>query len=370
MTVVDHHDFDADGGVVLHERSPLNPKSIYATSKVAADFLTMNYHDAYGVPAVVTRMFNNYGPRQNPRYVTGTIITQALERDSGRARTISSRCATSATAPTAFAATSRPVTAMPGRRLLLRPGREHLDARMGRPDPRMGEEQAMASDRELVTVAERFRPGASDVLALEVGFEKLSAGDRLAAARGRGRTAPGDDRVVRRQPGAMARTSRLGAPSPPPTPADESLVTGGRVSRLATSSSGSRRDGDEVVVPRIADYDLVARGRTAASSTRRGPRSCSTSPRGRRHRRQPRRTPAASATRTSSWARTDRAGPAGPASKVRPRGDGLRLPEAHARPRSGRRTCGTATRRRRTRPTASPRRRCSSGARPTGSSTA
>ena len=38
----------------------------------------MNYHDAYGVPGVVTRMFNNYGPRQNPRYVTGTIITQAL----------------------------------------------------------------------------------------------------------------------------------------------------------------------------------------------------------------------------------------------------------------------------------------------------
>ena len=41
----------------------------------------MNYHDAFGVPGVVTRMFNNYGPRQNPRYVTGTIITQALERD-------------------------------------------------------------------------------------------------------------------------------------------------------------------------------------------------------------------------------------------------------------------------------------------------
>jgi dTDP-glucose 4,6-dehydratase len=26
-------------------------------------------------------MFNNYGPRQNPRFVTGTIITQALSRD-------------------------------------------------------------------------------------------------------------------------------------------------------------------------------------------------------------------------------------------------------------------------------------------------
>src|SRR5438105_8533157 len=79
--VAHHHDYDELGGLILHERSPINPKSIYATSKVAADFLTMNYHDAYGVPAIVTRMFNNYGPRQNPRYVTGTIITQALERE-------------------------------------------------------------------------------------------------------------------------------------------------------------------------------------------------------------------------------------------------------------------------------------------------
>src|SRR5207253_5328520 len=79
--VAHQHDFDDAGGLILHERSPINPKSVYATSKVAADFLTMNYHDAYGIPAVVTRMFNNYGPRQNPRYVTGTIITQALERE-------------------------------------------------------------------------------------------------------------------------------------------------------------------------------------------------------------------------------------------------------------------------------------------------
>src|SRR5687767_1239374 len=78
--VAHHHDFDDAGSLVLHERSPVNPKSIYATAKVAADFLTMNYHDAFGVPGVVTRMFNNYGPRQNPRYVTGTIITQALTR--------------------------------------------------------------------------------------------------------------------------------------------------------------------------------------------------------------------------------------------------------------------------------------------------
>src|SRR4051794_4174953 len=80
-SVAHHHDFDEAGSLILHERSPINPKSIYATAKVAADFLTMNYYDAFGLPGVVTRMFNNYGPRQNPRYVTGTIITQALERE-------------------------------------------------------------------------------------------------------------------------------------------------------------------------------------------------------------------------------------------------------------------------------------------------
>ena len=79
--VRDHYRFDGNGGLILDERSPANPQSVYATSKVAADFLTRNYQAAYGVPTVVTRMFNNYGPRQNPRFITGTIITQALSRD-------------------------------------------------------------------------------------------------------------------------------------------------------------------------------------------------------------------------------------------------------------------------------------------------
>jgi dTDP-glucose 4,6-dehydratase len=73
--------FDEQGGLILDEKSPLNPQSVYATSKVAADFLTRNFYNAYGIPGVVTRMFNNYGLRQNPRFVTATIITQALGRD-------------------------------------------------------------------------------------------------------------------------------------------------------------------------------------------------------------------------------------------------------------------------------------------------
>ena len=77
-----HYRFDTNGGLILDEQSPINPQSVYATAKVASDFLTRNYYHAYGVPTVVTRMFNNYGPRQNPRFITGTIITQALSRDS------------------------------------------------------------------------------------------------------------------------------------------------------------------------------------------------------------------------------------------------------------------------------------------------
>lgn len=80
--VRDQYRFDKKGGLILDEKSPLNPQSIYATSKVAADFLTRNFYGGYGVPTVVTRMFNNYGPRQNPRFITGTIITQALEKDT------------------------------------------------------------------------------------------------------------------------------------------------------------------------------------------------------------------------------------------------------------------------------------------------
>ena len=82
--VREHYRFTDDGALILDERSPVNPRSVYATSKVAADFLTRNYHAAYGIPTIVTRMFNNYGPRQNPRFITGAIITQALSCDAIR----------------------------------------------------------------------------------------------------------------------------------------------------------------------------------------------------------------------------------------------------------------------------------------------
>ncbi|MFH0864247.1 MAG: GDP-mannose 4,6-dehydratase [Candidatus Gottesmanbacteria bacterium] len=80
--VKDQYRFDKSGGLILDEKSALYPQSVYAVSKVAGDFLFRCYFRAYGLPCVVARKFNNYGPRQNPRFVTATIITQALSKSS------------------------------------------------------------------------------------------------------------------------------------------------------------------------------------------------------------------------------------------------------------------------------------------------
>ncbi len=171
--VAHHHDFDDTGGLILHERSPINPKSVYATSKVAADFLTMNYHDAYGVPGVVTRMFNNYGPRQNPRYVTGTIVTQALQRERvelGNLEPMRDFCFCTDGVRGHLTVAARGI---PGDVYVYGQGKNITMGDWAALILRIGEEEGYWPERELVSVPERYRPGASDVVALRVGYEKL-----------------------------------------------------------------------------------------------------------------------------------------------------------------------------------------------------
>ena len=169
-----HHDFDDNGHVVFHERSPINPKSVYATAKVAADFLTMNYHDAYGVPGVVTRMFNNYGPRQNPRYITGTIITQALTRECvelGNLEPMRDFCFCTDGVLGHLMVTAYGV---PGDVYCYGQGVNISIGDWAALILEVGERDGYWRDREVVSVQERYRPGASDVLALRVGYEKLA----------------------------------------------------------------------------------------------------------------------------------------------------------------------------------------------------
>jgi dTDP-glucose 4,6-dehydratase len=171
--VAHHHDYDDEGGLILHERSPLNPKSVYATSKVAADFLTMNYHDAFGLPGVVTRMFNNYGPRQNPRYVTGTIITQALEFETvelGQLEPMRDFCFCTDGVRGHLAVAAHGI---PGDLYAYGQGTNISMGDWAALILRVGEGEGYWPTREIVSVPERFRPGASDVMALRVGYEKL-----------------------------------------------------------------------------------------------------------------------------------------------------------------------------------------------------
>jgi dTDP-glucose 4,6-dehydratase len=169
-----HHDFDDEGALILHERSPVNPKSIYATAKVAADFLTMNYHDAYGLPGVVTRMFNNYGPRQNPRYVTGTIITQALARDVIELGALDPLrdfcfCTDGVRGHLTVAAHGRP-----GDVYVYGQGKNISMADWADLILTTGKDLGYWGDRTISQVEDRKRPGSSDVMALRVGHEKLT----------------------------------------------------------------------------------------------------------------------------------------------------------------------------------------------------
>jgi dTDP-glucose 4,6-dehydratase len=171
--VAHHHDFDEAGGLILHERSPINPKSVYATSKVAADFLTMNYHDAFGVPGVVTRMFNNYGPRQNPRYVTGTIITQALTQDVvelGQLEPMRDFCFCTDGVRGHLTVAARGI---PGDVYVYGQGKNVAMGAWADLILRVGRDEGYWAEREIVSTPERFRPGASEVMALRVGYEKL-----------------------------------------------------------------------------------------------------------------------------------------------------------------------------------------------------
>jgi len=62
----------------MDEEHPLNPRSPYAATKAGADRLAYSYHVTYGLPIVIVRPFNNYGPRQHPEKVIPRFITQAL----------------------------------------------------------------------------------------------------------------------------------------------------------------------------------------------------------------------------------------------------------------------------------------------------
>jgi dTDP-glucose 4,6-dehydratase len=60
------------------ETSPLQPNSPYAASKTGADVLARAYHVTYGLPVIITRTCNNYGPYQFPEKFIPLMVVNAF----------------------------------------------------------------------------------------------------------------------------------------------------------------------------------------------------------------------------------------------------------------------------------------------------
>jgi dTDP-glucose 4,6-dehydratase len=60
------------------ETTPLHPNSPYAASKASSDLLALAYRHTFGLPVVVTRCSNNYGPYQFPEKLIPLMIVNAV----------------------------------------------------------------------------------------------------------------------------------------------------------------------------------------------------------------------------------------------------------------------------------------------------
>ncbi len=60
------------------ENTPISPNSPYSSSKAGADMMAMSFYHTYGMPIVITRCSNNYGPFQFPEKLIPLMIINAL----------------------------------------------------------------------------------------------------------------------------------------------------------------------------------------------------------------------------------------------------------------------------------------------------
>jgi dTDP-glucose 4,6-dehydratase len=61
------------------ENAPLMPRNPYAASKSGGDRLAFSYWATYGLPVVITRCSNNYGPNQYPEKLIPLFTTNAID---------------------------------------------------------------------------------------------------------------------------------------------------------------------------------------------------------------------------------------------------------------------------------------------------
>lgn len=69
---------DLPANAFANEKTILQPSSPYAASKASSDLLVLSYVRTYGLPALITRSCNNYGPWQFPEKFLPLMISNAL----------------------------------------------------------------------------------------------------------------------------------------------------------------------------------------------------------------------------------------------------------------------------------------------------
>lgn len=67
----------------VDEDTPLRPVNPYAVSKVAQDYMGLQYHLSHGLPIVRVRPFNHCGPRQEPGFVVPDFCSQIARIEAG-----------------------------------------------------------------------------------------------------------------------------------------------------------------------------------------------------------------------------------------------------------------------------------------------
>jgi dTDP-glucose 4,6-dehydratase len=63
---------------LFSEQSPISPNSPYSASKASADMMALAFYHTYGLPVLITRCSNNYGPLQFPEKLIPLMIINAM----------------------------------------------------------------------------------------------------------------------------------------------------------------------------------------------------------------------------------------------------------------------------------------------------
>lgn len=69
----------ADHGIYFTESTPIDPRSPYSASKAGSDHFVTAFSNSYGLPSIISRCSNNYGPYQFPEKLIPLIINNIIQ---------------------------------------------------------------------------------------------------------------------------------------------------------------------------------------------------------------------------------------------------------------------------------------------------